>query len=227
MKKIYVTFKEGEIYKISSAEQFVKNFNSSGIFEIYEDLDFTDLKWPNYVVQTFNGKITGIGGVKKFSNVNATFSSTTSNVGGLFGAIGVSAVIKDINFENATVSFSNQGQSLGSVETYFGLLAGRIEETEENGVTQRADISGVTVSGKLRLGNVLMRKEYGVNLVANGDLTGITVAGIELYVFGMTLRTGYRYYIAPDEVTVDENYSLSLTFPDYLTLDEAEYKINY
>jgi len=227
VKKIYVTFEEGEIYKITTAKQFADNLNAEGIFEIYNDLDFANEKWPNYIVQTFNGQIKGIGGVKKFSNISALFSSSTATEGGLFGSIGARAVIKDVAFENVTVSFSNRGQSYKLSETYFGLLAGRIEEVTENGETKRAEISGVTVSGSVRLGNIILPNEYGVNLIANGNTEGITAGEIELYVFGAQLMTGYSYSVDPSAVTVDENLQVNLVFPASLRLDEAEYKISY
>ncbi|MBP5307819.1 MAG: hypothetical protein J6Z34_01650 [Clostridia bacterium] len=216
VQKIYVTFEDGEIYKITAAEQFAANFNAEGIFEIYNDLDFTSLKWPNYPVQTFKGKIIGMGGEKKFSNINAVFSSQ-SETGGLFGTISGEAIIKDINFENVTVSFSKQDRNVLS-ETRFGLFTGMVEDG--------AEISGVTVSGTMRL-NIYLLGSYDVNLVANGDTSGITAGDINLVIFGTKLLNGYSYYIDPDGVTVSEGGSVNLSFSPNLTKDEAEYAINY
>ncbi len=227
VQNIYVTLTDGEIYRIETAAQFAKSFNVEGIFEIYEDLDFTGVEWPrNYTVQTFKGKITGMGGVKKFSNVTANFISQTSRIGGLFGEIGSEATIKDINFENLTVSFSNGGRRIRDAE--FGLFAGAIEEKKvtENGTekTLKPDISGVSVSGTMRLGELSL-SDYSVNLVANGDLTGITEGEIKVVVFGVELGKKYQYYIDPESVSADGDGNLTMTFRIIKDKDEPEYAI--
>lgn len=172
------------------------------------------------------------------SNVLVTHSSRTALQGGLFGAVGAGAVIENVSFENVTFDLSYAGQRLR--DTQFGLFAGNIEE--------EAQVSGVTLSGgEMRIGAVTLGSGYSINLLANGDTSGITAEdAIGLEIYGTYLYTdssaGISWYdfsvafvededgepLRPD-VTVNENGDLSITFltaSSVLTNTES-YVINY
>ncbi|MBQ9920757.1 MAG: amidohydrolase family protein, partial [Clostridia bacterium] len=66
--RVYTKFAEGEWYRISTAEQFVKNSKLGGCYYIEADLDFTALNWSAALAGgAFTGRIEGNG--HKFSNI--------------------------------------------------------------------------------------------------------------------------------------------------------------
>lgn len=203
VQNIYIEVEQGERFKIDTAEKFsayAKNLN--GIYEIMADLDFKagtdeEVKWPTkFTSEEFNGKIYSVGGVYSFKNVSATYSSSSAQQGGLFGAISKSATIKDVKFENVTVDFASA--STRSSDASFGLFAGDIAET--------ATVSGVTITNAtLRLGEVSLATGYRLNLLTNGKMDGITVTDkIKLQAYGKKLSSGkYQYSFNPNNVVVD------------------------
>lgn len=245
VQNVYVDFLEGTRYRIETAEQLAAHGDADGWYEILADLDFgadTDspVTWPAALSSNvFTGRFySSEGNAFTVSNVLVTHSSRTALQGGLFGAVGAGAVIENVSFENVTFDLSYAGQRLR--DTQFGLFAGNIEE--------EAQVSGVTLSGgEMRIGAVTLGSGYSINLLANGDTSGITAEdAIGLEIYGTYLYTdssaGISWYdfsvafvededgepLRPD-VTVNENGDLSITFltaSSVLTNTES-YVINY
>ena len=122
---LYVDWKEGEWYRISSAEQFIKKANLNGCYEIMADLDFTDKVWPTVFMHgNFGGKIVGNG--YSFKNINLTQTNNSKTNAGVFGAITESAAISDLTFDNVSFTIEAGARLSG---TTFGILAGSLSES--------------------------------------------------------------------------------------------------
>lgn len=191
IQNVYVTVEEGERYKISTAEQLSKNGNQNGYYEIYGDLDFTNLSWPGaFSLNEFNGRFYPANGVSSvtISNVSATIV-TSGAYGGLFGKIGEKAVLQNVQFSGVTVDFS----SVSGFGGMFGLLSGEIDE--------EANVSNVSVGGTLKIGDF---NNYGftMNAVANGDLTGVSHTPITVIFYGQDNFGTSRYSYNPTTADV-------------------------
>ena len=201
VQKIYVEVEEGERYKIQTAEQFSKYANLSATYEILADLDFKngEVKWPSsFVTGDFEGAIYSVGGEFAFKNVVATMNSSSAAKGGLFGSISANGTVKDVKFENATMDFKKL--SAREADATYGLFAGNVDDN--------ATVTNVAVDGKIRLGEVSLSgaKDYKLNLVANGNTTGITAGAISLEAYGNRRPDGkYQYSFKRDNVVISEN----------------------
>ena len=221
IQNIYVTYEEGERYKISTAEQFAKYANVDGYYEISGDLDFTGVAWPNSLTfGTFNGRIYGKDGISvKFSNISAKYSSSSSNRGGLFGEIGDNAVIENVAFENVTVEIAASGMVS---DIKYGLFAGNISE--------KADMTGVSLTGatlKISGGIDQPSGDYHIHLLANGAIDKIAADfetfGLEVY--GQDIGGMYFYSFNPEKVSVEADGSIKLTFVGFEEYGEKSYSI--
>lgn len=221
IQNIYVTYEEGERYKISTAEQFAKYANVDGYYEISGDLDFTGVAWPSSLTfGTFNGRIYGKDGISvKFSNISAKYSSSSSNRGGLFGEIGDNAVIENVAFENVTVEIAASGMVS---DIKYGLFAGNISE--------KADMTGVSLTGatlKISGGIDQPSGDYHIHLLANGAIDKIAADfetfGLEVY--GQDIGGMYFYSFNPEKVSVEADGSIKLTFVGFEEYGEKSYSI--
>lgn len=119
--KLYVDWTEGEWYKISTAEQFIKNFSANGCYEILDDLDFKGKIWPTASMYgNFSGRINGNGHV--FKNIEVTQTQNSKVNAGLFGQLTENAEISDLTLEN--VCFTIKAGT--RVPANYGLLAGTV-----------------------------------------------------------------------------------------------------
>ena len=204
VQNVYVTFKKGDWYKISDAQQLNANANLNGYYEIMNDLDFKEATWPaTFESGAFKGKFYSTeGSCFTLSNITATHGDNTKLYGGLFGQVAKGAEIKNVTFENATLNVSPTNAFLQN--SMFGLFAGNIDA--------EATVSGVTVGGTLRIGTFATMREYEINLIANGKLAGITATTVKLQVYGSKLIETYKYTVNPDTVTVDDDYMVTLEF---------------
>lgn len=122
--KLYVDWKEGKWFEISTPEQLVKNAALDGCYILTADLDFKDSIWPTlFMYGKFTGKIIGNG--HTICNVRLEQTDTSQEFAGIFGALTQTAQISDLTVENAEVVLRS-GSRLPHVA--FGLLAGSIEE---------------------------------------------------------------------------------------------------
>lgn len=202
VRSVYVKFEEGEKYRITSAEEFVKYAVKANIASVYtimsSELDFgeTDengkLKtpWPATLSDgEFAGKI--IGNNATFKNVTATKSDTSLTFGGLFGAITGDAVIENITFENATYDMATGSNSTTANEASFGVFAGEIETG--------ATVNGITVNNSTLIIRHLSYKTYNINLVCGSGKGNISYSNISVVLVGdkttVSGETKYRYFV--------------------------------
>lgn len=168
--KIYTEWLTGEWFHIYNAKQFYSNAKADGHYVLHADLDFAGQIWkPNLTSTPFTGSIIGNG--HKISNINVLQSAGANErqvYGGLFGQITEQAELRDVTFEN--VSYTLVEGSRAPI-SYFGLLAGEIADG--------ATISGVSVSGKLKIDANRYPAAYNLGLVCGtGHFDGIDPSGI-------------------------------------------------
>ena len=149
--KLYTTWLEGNRYRIYSAEDLRKNADRNGWYDLYADLDFTDVNWPAiFTSGSFSGVINGNG--HTISGVKVT-SEGNKQTYGIFSALSATARLTNVSFENITHTF-NAGRVMAGASV--GLLAGEIDAA--------ATLTGVSVSGKLVFGD-------NCNNLKNADFT--------------------------------------------------------
>lgn len=221
IQNIYVTYEEGERYKISTAAQFARYADVDGYYEIAGDLDFTGVAWPNSLTSgTFNGRIYGKDGISiKFTNISAKYSSSSSNRGGLFGEIGDNAVIKNVAFENVTVDIAASG-IVSDIK--YGLFAGNISE--------KANMTGVSLTGAtLKISGEIEQPsdDYSIHLLANGarDKVDADFETFGLEVYGQDIGEMYYYSFDPENVVVDADGAVKLTFVGFEEFSKKSYSI--
>lgn len=185
--KVYTTWMEGEWFRVYNAKQFFQNSKLNGNYIICADLDFSNQVWkPNFTEGEFNGTIIGNG--FKFSNIKSIQGASAGarqEFGGLFGALGANAVIKDVVFEN--VSYQIEAGTRAP-EASFGLLTGAIREG--------ATLENVTVSGKLLINVYATLNQYNIGLVCGiGSAEAIDRSAIQCFKVDGTTET----LLTPDE----------------------------
>ena len=169
--RLYTEWFEGKTYRIYSTDDFVKNADTEGYYELYCDLDFSKTQWPAaFLNGKFNGKIFG----NRHDIYGISFDSTQKSriANGLFSSLGENAYIEKVNFIDITHTIDTMTVSQGAT---FGLLAGTAAEG--------ATFKNVTVSGKLIFGDscsaLAGNDSFTVKtLIGNGDTDGITVGEI-------------------------------------------------
>ncbi len=221
VQKIYIKTTEGEQYKITTAEQLVSNANTKGHYEIMADLDFTGLEWPKmFMNNAFTGRIyTAEGKTYTLSNINAVYSSTNAKNGGLFGSIAKNASVKGIKLDNVTLDVMQLVPAkMASVN--FGVISGSIESG--------ADVAVTLGKATLRLGVVNFGNDYSLNLVANGDISGVTVEEkVGLVIYGEDYLEYFNYSLDPAGVKVYKNYNVVLSAKTVHDKEKSEHVIDY
>ena len=166
--RLETEWKVGKTYKIYSANDFVKNADLEGYYELYANLDFTGISWPaTFSNGKFNGRITAAR-TRTISGISFESTSRSRIANGLFSQLGENAYIENVRFENITHTID-----LGAVaqDATFGLLAGTVADG--------ATFKNVRISGKLVFGDSCATlagdDSYTVKTVfGSGDATGIT-----------------------------------------------------
>ncbi len=167
---VYTKFAEGDWYRISTAEQFVKNSKLGGCYYIEADLDFTGLNWSAALAGgAFTGKIEGGG--HKFSNITFIQADNSKTNGGLFGSLASGASIRGVSFENIKYTL---GAGSRMQAPHFGLLCGQLSAD--------AALDSVSVSGsEFIISGDIYPQEYTLGaLVGNGDNRGVSLSGISV-----------------------------------------------
>lgn len=161
--KVYLTWTEGEWYRIYTAEQFLENASVSGNYEIFADLDFEGEIWPTSLMYgNFSGQIRGNGHTLK----NIAFEQTNNSKvnAGLFGNLTETAVLRDVTFENVTFTIKAGTRVVG---TSYGLLAGTL--------SSGATLHGVAIkTSALQIDSACY---FGVDDYAIGLVCGMGDAG--------------------------------------------------
>ncbi len=168
--KLYTTWREGEWYRITSAQQFAKNFNPQGCYDILADLDFTDATWPTALMHgNFSGKINGNG--HTISNVSLIQTDNSRLHTGLLGNLTEEAVISNVTFDNVTVTIKGGARVAGAS---FGLLAGT--------VSSNAQITSVNVTNSQLLIDsrcYFAFDDYVIGLLCGTGTAQVETSGIE------------------------------------------------
>ena len=165
--KLFTTWQEGERYRIYSTDDLRKNASADGYYEIYADLDFTDVEWPTaFTNGKFSGKIFGNGHTISGVSFESTSRSRISN--GLFSSLDSGAYIENLKLENITHKIDLMSVAPGAT---FGLLAG--------GAVDGTQFKNVEISGKLVIGDncaaLAGSSDYTIKtLVGSGTIDGIT-----------------------------------------------------
>lgn len=185
--KIYTTWIEGEWFHIYTAKQLRDNFKENGNYKICADLDFSKITWrPEISQKTFGGVIEG-GGFR-FANVTVTQTNAEQSVGGLFGALSGTAVIKDVTFENITYKLNAGAPRVPGAS--FGILAGKADDA--------ATLTGLQVSGVFEIGaGCLLHNDHSLGLLFGiGANRSIDLSGLSCKV-----AEGSVYTAVTDPVT--------------------------
>lgn len=163
--KLYVDLREGNWYKISSAEQLLDNWSPSGCYELTADLDFTGKFWKTSAMyREFKGTILGNG--HKISNITFEHTNANETAVGLFGIIGETAVIKDVAFENVTLAVKTGSVRGGDV--FCGLFA--------SSVASGATVENVSLKG----GHIILHGDSDLVNLLRGVYVGlICVDGVD------------------------------------------------
>lgn len=201
--KIYTKWQEGNWYRITEGNQISSINDLNGNYIIMNDIIVT--KWrATYSKGTFNGSIisakaAGIEDGKdcKISGLSTDVIKADKNNKsvGLFGAIGENAKISGITFDNITVNF--QGSASSITERYYGLLAGTVADGAEFTdvyVTNckivfqeymRESFFQSFFDTDYETGAILDTTTNTINIIADGDLTGITFTADNVTVEGI------------------------------------------
>ena len=171
---IYARFIEGENWSIvSTAKAFVDSYHTSAKIFVDADLDFTDLTWKSGL--EFGGEINGNGHTLR--NITCPLSGTVSGTQinfGMFGVLRSQSYIRDITFENVTVTIS----TITAVPVQAALFAWDIQS---NAKLENVTVSGTISKGKIYDGGdatlhaVCYRGNINSETVKNCDFTAITI----------------------------------------------------
>ena len=166
---VYVDWVEGEWYHIYNVEQFLDNASVNGSYVIHADLDFEGEIWPSSLMHgTFNGAIQGNG--HTFSNITMEQTNNSKTATGLFGGLGETASVTDLNLQNVSLTIKKGTRMAGSS---FGLFAGTVSEG--------AEIANVTVADSRLLIDAAAyfgTDDYTIGLVCGMGQTPIDPSGI-------------------------------------------------
>ena len=180
---IYLDYKDGSWYKITKPSQLTDIWNPSGIYEIQNDLDFTDEAWP-FVNNTFTGKIIGNGYTIK--NVAIEQSGTSTQSFGLFGQLS-GATLENVTFENVTALIAGGTRMPAAT---FGLLAGTIQ--------------GGTTLTEVKVTGSSLKIAQGINLgLATGYSFGL-LCGLDLGDNLSRVDFDISFEVVPDEYAMNQ-----------------------
>ncbi len=165
--KLMTEWQEGTEYRIYTENDLVKNADLNGYYQIYADLDFTEIEWPStFLNGKFNGKIYGNSHTVSGVSFESASRGRTSN--GLFSSFGENAYIENLTFENITHTVDLADVVQG---TTFGLLAGSAGDG--------ASFKNVKISGSLVFGDncaeLVGNENFTVKkVIGSGNTDGIT-----------------------------------------------------
>lgn len=166
---VYVDWIEGEWYHIYNVEQLLDNASVNGSYVIHADLDFEGEIWPSSLMHgTFNGTIEGNG--HTLSNITMEQTNNSKTATGLFGGLGETASITDLNLQNVALTIKKGTRMAGSA---FGLLAGTVSDS--------AQLQNVTITDSRLLVDSAAyfgTDDYVIGLVCGMGETDIDASGI-------------------------------------------------
>ncbi|MDE7372655.1 MAG: hypothetical protein K2N18_01180 [Clostridia bacterium] len=162
---VYVDFIEGIWTLVSDEDGFKAAIAAKNNIYLLENLNFQGkTAWSNS--STYTGTINGNG--HTISNVSHSIRlgklDTSASFGGVFGALGATAYIHDINFENVTVEL-RLSTSYPVLDAYAGILVGTIE----NG----AKLENVSISGTLKYNSIANKTVHDGGVTGDNGVKGV------------------------------------------------------
>lgn len=169
--KLYLDFTDGEWFKIYTADQFLEHAKYNGNYEIVADLDFEGKIWPStFMHGNFAGRIDGGG--HTFKNISIAPKDTNKMNNGLFGTLTEQASVKDIRFENVTMTIATPTRL---PDINYGLFAGQIKTGAVTENISFVDSSILIDAGvQLPTSGIAIGLFCGVGSTGEVDLSGIT-----------------------------------------------------
>lgn len=191
--KLYLDYRQGQWFRIHTAEQFVQNASVTGCYELCADLDFTDQIWPtSFLYGSFSGTIQGNGHTMGGIHVAQTNNSKVS--AGLFGSLTGEARLEDVSFADVSLTLRAGTRVAGAS---FGLLAGVISDD--------ATLTGVSIrDGALYIdsGCYFGTSDYAIGLICGmGNADAVTAETIRCEATGAAPET-VQIEISGNQVTV-------------------------
>lgn len=206
--QLYLTYTEGEWYRIYNVEQFLDNASVSGNYELYADLDFEGRIWPTSLMHgNFSGSIRGNGHTMR--NITAEQTNNSKVNTGLFGVLTETASISDVTFENVTMTIKGGTRVAGSS---FGLLAGTI-----SGQAQLSDVKVVGSALQIDAACYFGTDDYVIGLLCGMGSTNATYQ-IEASVIGEGL---YAVVNSDGTVTLSDTPAEAVVEPQEDPTDET------
>lgn len=162
--KVYADMLEGDWYRIYTVDQFLKNTNVGGNYDIYADLDFEGVTWPAaFVYGNFTGTINGNG--HTFKNIEIVQNKNDKMYGGMFGNITDKANISDLTFENVEFTIE-AGARVPSAS--FGLFAGYI-----SGDAAITNVQILSSTLNIDANSYFAYDDYSIGLLCGGGNTAV------------------------------------------------------
>lgn len=191
--KLYLDYRQGQWFRIYTAEQFVDNASVTGCYELCADLDFTDQIWPtSFLYGSFSGTILGNGHTMRGIHVTQTNNSRTN--AGLFGSLTGQARLEDVTFADVSLTLRAGTRVAGAS---FGLLAGVISDD--------AALAGVSIrDGALYIdsGCYFGTSDYAIGLICGmGNAETVTAESIRCEATGTAPET-VQIELSGNQVTV-------------------------
>lgn len=158
--RLYTEWREGDWYRITTADQWLSLAGASKSYCIMADIDFTGKIWPpTFTKATYSGTVEGNG--HTFSNVSVVLGDNSQTNNGLFGALSETATVRDLTLKNVSVTLSAGSRKAGAT---FGLLVGT--------AAQGASLENLQISGTLILGkNMFLGQDLSIGAISSrGDL---------------------------------------------------------
>lgn len=143
------------------------------------DLNLSEVSWTPIGTTThpFMGTFDGLG--HRIANLTVNVAgSTTGNVAGLFGQIGVGGTVRDVHVTSGSVQFSSVTSSCcsGSIAGYnSGTIVGCSNAAEVRGNFNNASVGGIA-GENTSMG--VIRNCYNTGSVTTGDYSGNRLGGI-------------------------------------------------
>ena len=196
--KLLTTWVEGERYRIYSTEDLRKSADPNGYYEIYADLDFSNVEWPQaFANGKFNGQIFGNGHKIIGATIESTSRSRISN--GLFSSLGENAHIENLEFVDITHKVNIISVAPG---TTFGLIAGSAADS--------ASFDNVKVSGKILIGDDCASLADSADYTMHKLFVGGSTKGIEENILVEKANPATKTF----SIKVDDDGTVSITKGD-------------
>lgn len=182
-------------FAISTAEDLQKLSGSSMMYTLKNDIDLSGVKWTP--IEGFTGTLVGGG----YTIKNLTIEADGSNIG-FFGTL--EGVVKDLNFENASVTVTGRNENVGIL---CGYLSGSAMDVSVSGAVEAKTskyVGGVIGQAYKQISSELALK----NLSSSADVTGLSyVGGVAGQLFGSYVQISATGFANSGTVTASEDYA--------------------